>query len=211
MWGRASSASSTYPSNPSSTARRLLLRCRLLDSFCYTSSPDESRHPTLLWTDDLNTPMHRPRARRAQILRMAFKRRHSGGEYKVRTLLLRVCSTITLIGSAAAPCLLRRRGIVSRDERASRDRHHRRRFAFVGDPTLCLSSCTAQQDQSPNGNPSADGMCNIIAHEVDEAASDPGDLITSSGVAVSTLDSWCVRAFHYWNRTICIHHEWRKR
>ena len=101
--------------------------------------------------------------------------------------------------------------VVQRLEALSDDGIVRSRFAFVGDPTLCLSSCTAQQDQSPNGNPSADGMCNIIAHEVDEAASDPGDLITSSGVAVSTLDSWCVRAFHYWNRTICIHHEWRKR
>ena len=46
------------------------------------------------------------------------------------------------------------------------------KYAFVGDPTRCPSSC-AQQTPGPNGSTGADGMASIIAHEVEEAASDP--------------------------------------
>ncbi len=46
------------------------------------------------------------------------------------------------------------------------------KYAFVGDPTRCPSACEAQKT-GPNGSSGADGMANIIAHEVEEAASDP--------------------------------------
>jgi hypothetical protein len=46
------------------------------------------------------------------------------------------------------------------------------KFAFVGNAARCLSSCAAQST-SPNGNPGADGMASVIAHELEEATSDP--------------------------------------
>ena len=46
------------------------------------------------------------------------------------------------------------------------------KYAFVGDPSRCPSACEAQTT-GPNGNGGADGMASIIAHEVEEAASDP--------------------------------------
>ncbi len=48
------------------------------------------------------------------------------------------------------------------------------KFAFVGDPDQqCPSACEEQTGVSPNGEPGADGMANIIAHELDESVSDP--------------------------------------
>ncbi len=46
------------------------------------------------------------------------------------------------------------------------------KYSFVGNPDRCPSSCAAQTS-SPNGNAGADGMASIIAHEFEEAASDP--------------------------------------
>jgi hypothetical protein len=46
------------------------------------------------------------------------------------------------------------------------------KFAFVGNPDRCPSACAAQT-VSPNDNPGADGMASIIAHETEEAISDP--------------------------------------
>jgi hypothetical protein len=46
------------------------------------------------------------------------------------------------------------------------------KFAFVGNPAQCPSACEAQTT-SPNGNAGADGMASIIAHESEEAISDP--------------------------------------
>ena len=46
------------------------------------------------------------------------------------------------------------------------------RYAFVGNPDRCITSC-AEQSTSPNGNAGADGMASIIAHESEEAISDP--------------------------------------
>ena len=46
------------------------------------------------------------------------------------------------------------------------------KYSFVGDAARCLSSCAAQST-SPNGNPGADGMASVIAHELEEAVSDP--------------------------------------
>lgn len=46
------------------------------------------------------------------------------------------------------------------------------KYAFVGDPTRCPSACM-QQTLGPNGSSGADGMASIIAHELEEAATDP--------------------------------------
>jgi hypothetical protein len=46
------------------------------------------------------------------------------------------------------------------------------RYSFVGNTDRCPTSCAAQTT-SPNGNAGADGMASIIAHESEEAISDP--------------------------------------
>ena len=46
------------------------------------------------------------------------------------------------------------------------------KYAFVGNPDRCPSSCM-QQTSGPNGNAGADGMASIIAHELEEAVTDP--------------------------------------
>ncbi len=46
------------------------------------------------------------------------------------------------------------------------------KYSFVGNPDRCPSSCAAQTT-SPNGNAGADGMASILAHEAEEAATDP--------------------------------------
>jgi Phosphate-induced protein 1 conserved region len=46
------------------------------------------------------------------------------------------------------------------------------KFSFVGNPDRCPLSCEAQT-QSPNGDSGADGMASIMAHETQEAISDP--------------------------------------
>jgi hypothetical protein len=46
------------------------------------------------------------------------------------------------------------------------------KFAFVGNPDRCPSACEAQYT-GPNGNAGADGMASIIAHELEEAVTDP--------------------------------------
>ncbi|HZR27638.1 MAG TPA: hypothetical protein VFA71_02570 [Terriglobales bacterium] len=46
------------------------------------------------------------------------------------------------------------------------------KYSFVGNAARCLSGCAAQTT-SPNGNAGADGMASIIAHELEEAATDP--------------------------------------
>ena len=46
------------------------------------------------------------------------------------------------------------------------------KYAFVGNPDRCPSACE-QQTTSPNGNAGADGMASIIAHELEEATTDP--------------------------------------
>lgn len=45
------------------------------------------------------------------------------------------------------------------------------KYAFVGNPDRCPSACSEQQ--APNGYAGADGMVSIIAHEQEEAISDP--------------------------------------
>lgn len=46
------------------------------------------------------------------------------------------------------------------------------KYAFVGNPARCLSSC-ADQTTSPNNDAGGDGMVSIVAHELEEATTDP--------------------------------------
>lgn len=46
------------------------------------------------------------------------------------------------------------------------------RYAFIGNANRCLSACAAQTT-SPNGNAGVDGMISVIAHELEEATTDP--------------------------------------
>lgn len=46
------------------------------------------------------------------------------------------------------------------------------KYAFVGNPDRCPSACEAQTT-SPNNDSGADGMISIVAHEQEEAISDP--------------------------------------
>jgi hypothetical protein len=46
------------------------------------------------------------------------------------------------------------------------------KYSFVGNPDRCPASCAAQTT-GPNGNAGADGMASIIAHELEEAVTDP--------------------------------------
>jgi hypothetical protein len=45
------------------------------------------------------------------------------------------------------------------------------KYAFIGNPDRCPSSCAAQTT-SPNNNAGADGMASIISHELEEAVTD---------------------------------------
>ncbi len=47
------------------------------------------------------------------------------------------------------------------------------KYAFVGDPTTQGLTACAIQATSPNGNPGADGMASVIAHELAESVTDP--------------------------------------
>ncbi len=46
------------------------------------------------------------------------------------------------------------------------------KYSFVGNPDRCPSACE-DQTVGPNGNAGADGMASIVAHELEEATSDP--------------------------------------
>lgn len=46
------------------------------------------------------------------------------------------------------------------------------KYSFVGNPDRCINACAAQTT-GPNGNAGADGMASIIAHELEETATDP--------------------------------------
>jgi len=47
------------------------------------------------------------------------------------------------------------------------------KFAFVGDPSANIGACAAQTTVSPNGNPAADAMVSLVAHELEETVTDP--------------------------------------
>lgn len=46
------------------------------------------------------------------------------------------------------------------------------KYSFVGNANRCLNSCAAQT-VSPNGNAGVDGMLSVVAHELEEATTDP--------------------------------------
>jgi hypothetical protein len=46
------------------------------------------------------------------------------------------------------------------------------RYSFVGNANRCLNACAAQTT-GPNGNAGVDGMASVIAHELEEATTDP--------------------------------------
>ncbi len=46
------------------------------------------------------------------------------------------------------------------------------KYSFVGNANRCLSACSAQST-GPNGNAGVDGMVSVMAHELDEALTDP--------------------------------------
>jgi Phosphate-induced protein 1 conserved region len=46
------------------------------------------------------------------------------------------------------------------------------RYGFIGNANRCLGSCAAQT-VGPNGNAGVDGMISVVAHELEEATSDP--------------------------------------
>jgi hypothetical protein len=46
------------------------------------------------------------------------------------------------------------------------------KYAFVGNANRCLRSCAAQS-VGPNGNAGVDGMVSVLAHELEEANTDP--------------------------------------
>ncbi|HWQ36462.1 MAG TPA: hypothetical protein VNQ79_26755 [Blastocatellia bacterium] len=46
------------------------------------------------------------------------------------------------------------------------------RYSFVGNAARCITSCAAQTT-GPNGNAGVDGMASVIAHELEEATTDP--------------------------------------
>jgi hypothetical protein len=46
------------------------------------------------------------------------------------------------------------------------------RYSFVGNANRCLSACSAQT-VGPNGNAGVDAMVSVVAHELEEATSDP--------------------------------------
>jgi len=46
------------------------------------------------------------------------------------------------------------------------------KYSFVGNAARCLRSCAAQS-VGPNGNAGVDGMISVVAHELEEANSDP--------------------------------------
>ena len=47
------------------------------------------------------------------------------------------------------------------------------KYALIGNPANCPTSCEAQTAHSPNGDPAADAMVSLVAHELDEAVTDP--------------------------------------
>jgi len=65
-------------------------------------------------------------------------------------------------------------------------------YAFVGNPAPLQMKACAEQTISPNANPGADAMANIVAHELEEAVTDPAQdaWFDSSGEEVADKCAW---------------------
>ncbi len=65
-------------------------------------------------------------------------------------------------------------------------------FAFVGNPDPSQMNGCAEQTVSPNANPGADAMANIVAHELEESVTDPAQdaWFDSSGNEVADKCAW---------------------
>jgi hypothetical protein len=67
------------------------------------------------------------------------------------------------------------------------------KYSFVGDGDACPSACQSDQGTSPNGDPGADGMASVMAHEILETATDPtlnGWYGNGLGQEVGDLCAW---------------------
>ncbi|MDT4955805.1 MAG: hypothetical protein QOJ02_3943 [Acidobacteriota bacterium] len=74
------------------------------------------------------------------------------------------------------------------------------RYSFVGNANRCLSSCAAQGTVSPNGNPGVDGMLSVVAHELEEATTDPdprSGWVDSGGAENADKCAWTFGHFQY--------------
>jgi hypothetical protein len=74
------------------------------------------------------------------------------------------------------------------------------RYSFVGNAKRCLSSCAAQGTVSPNGNPGVDGMLSVVAHELEEATTDPdprSGWVDASGAENADKCAWTFGHFQY--------------
>jgi len=71
------------------------------------------------------------------------------------------------------------------------------KYAFVGNPDRCSNACEAQT-VSPNGDSGADGMASIMAHETEEAISDPrlNAWFDSSGAENADKCAWKFGPLH---------------
>jgi len=66
------------------------------------------------------------------------------------------------------------------------------KYSFVGNANRCPTSCAAQS-VSPNGNAGVDGMISVIAHELEEANTDPNPSsgwVDSSGAENADKCAW---------------------
>jgi hypothetical protein len=65
------------------------------------------------------------------------------------------------------------------------------KYAFVGNSNRCLNACAAQTT-SPNGNAGVDGMVSVIAHEMEEANTDPqlNAWFSSKGAEDADMCAW---------------------
>jgi hypothetical protein len=82
------------------------------------------------------------------------------------------------------------------------------KFAFVGDPTNC-SSCVATMNQgsSPNGNIGADAMVSVMAHELEETATDPDLNAWNNGLSAENADM-CAWTFGHTIRVPATNNAW---
>src|SRR5207247_367146 len=72
------------------------------------------------------------------------------------------------------------------------------KYSFVGNAARCLNACAAQSI-GPNGNAGVDAMISVVAHELEEATSDP-DLnawYDSGGAENADKCAWTFGQFQY--------------